>query len=156
LFVEKYNISVFTDGACHASKSGVWASIILMNETKHTLYGQVHATTHQRMELQAVIESLHFLERLHMLGAPITIYSDSQYVIRLIPREAQLKQCCYLTRSGKQINNADLMSVFYDMVNRSNVQFQKVKAHSAAPGEINNREVDMLCRQKLRESIRKG
>ena len=156
MFLENNNISVFSDGACHASKLGVWGAIILINDEKRTLYGRCDGTTHQRMELQAVIASLQFLEREDMSTRPITIYSDSQYVVGLTEREARLKAHNYLTRSGKQINNADLLSVFFDLVSRSDVRFQKVKAHSTALGNVNNREVDMLCRQKMRDFIRKG
>jgi len=147
------SIAIFTDGSCHTQlKTGGWASIILIQGKKIVLEGNADETTHQRMELTAVIESLEYLTMHKLIDEPINIYSDSQYVVDLFKRKERLASANYLTKKLKSIRNADLVKELIAFMQLQNISFIKVKAHQKLSNTETalNREVDFLSRKKMR------
>ncbi len=74
---------IYTDGACsnnqsNENKGGYGAIIFKPGEQPLTLNGGFRNTTNNRMELKAVIEAL---KRVNQYS-PVTVYSDSQYVVK--------------------------------------------------------------------------
>ena len=149
----EHSITIFTDGSCHAHlKTGGWASIIMMDSNKIVLQGMTLETTHQRMELTAVLESLKYLERHGMIRQEIAIYSDSQYVVDLLKRKAGLLNSNYHTKKSKPVRNTDLVKELIDFMNLSNIHFIKIRSHQklSDPESRLNREVDVLSRKNMR------
>jgi len=149
----EHSITIFTDGSCHAQlKTGGWASIIMMDSNKIVLQGMTLETTHQRMELTAVLESLKYLERHGMIRQEIAIYSDSQYVVDLLKRKAGLLNSNYHTKKSKPVRNTDLVKELIDFMNLSNIHFIKIRSHQklSDPESRLNREVDVLSRKNMR------
>jgi ribonuclease HI len=148
------SIAVFTDGSCHTQfKTGGWASIIFMDNAKVTLKGSESDTTHQRMELTAVLEALLYIQKQDQLSSPITIYSDSQYVVGLLKRRERLTVTEFMTNKLKPVRNADLVRMLIKFFNTMDIDFVKVKAHLRSSDQENlfNREVDILSRQMMRK-----
>jgi ribonuclease HI len=83
-----HSIEIYTDGSCHTQLCvGAWASIILVDGNLINLSGVVDSTTHNRMEILAVIKALEFvLEKINHSNLKITVVSDSQYVVGLLNR----------------------------------------------------------------------
>ena len=149
----KHSIAIFTDGSCHAQlKTGGWASIIMMDSNKIVLQGMTLETTHQRMELTAVLESLKYLEHNGMIQQEIAIYSDSQYVVDLLKRKAGLLNSNYRTKKSKPVRNTDLVKELIAFMNLSNIHFIKIRSHQklSDPESRLNREVDVLSRKNMR------
>lgn len=146
-------IKIYTDGSCDTvRKIGGWAAIILCGDQKVILEGYSENTTHQRMELIAIIRSLEHLKTCNLLNNPIEIYSDSQYVVKLGARKEKLKASVFLTNSGKPVRNADLIPMLIEYIESLNIEFIKVKAHQkAVSGENFNRQADMLSRKVMRK-----
>ena len=102
------DINVFTDGSCnHIYKIGGWAAIVLINEREILLQDKELDTTHNRMELLAVIKALEFIDEQNLSHHRIIIYSDSQYVVRIIERKDKLKTANFITKKGSLIQNKD-------------------------------------------------
>lgn len=149
----KQSITIFTDGSCHAQlKTGGWASIILVDSTKIVLQGTTLETTHQRMELTAVLESLKYLERHGSIQQEIAIYSDSQYVVDLLKRKEGLLLSNYRTKKSKPVRNTDLVKQLVDFMKLPNIRFGKIRSHQrlSDPESRLNREVDVLSRKNMR------
>jgi ribonuclease HI len=149
----KQSITIFTDGSCHKQlKTGGWASIILINSNKIVLEGRISKTTHQRMELTAVLESLKYLERDGMIQQEIIIYPDSQYVVDLLKRKEGLMSSNYLTKKFKPIRNTDLVKELIGFMVLPNISFVKIKSHQRLSDLESrlNREVDLLSRKNMR------
>ena len=82
-------IQVYTDGSCHTQLCiGAWAAIIFIGDVKIILSGIEKNTTHNRMELIAVIKALEYIEQ-NEQAALITVVTDSQYVTGLPARQQQ-------------------------------------------------------------------
>ena len=149
----KQSITIFTDGSCHAQlKTGGWASIIIIDDEKIVLEGTTLKTTHQRMELTAVLESLKYLAQKGMIYQQISIYSDSQYVVDLLKRKNGLLLSNYLTKKSKPVRNTDLVKELIDFMSLSNIRFVKIRSHQklSDPESRLNREVDVLSRKNMR------
>ena len=149
----KHSITIFTDGSCHAQlKTGGWASIIMVDADKIVLQGTTPETTHQRMELTAVLESLKYLERNGRIKQEIVIYSDSQYVVDLLKRKEGILLSNYRTKKSKPVRNSDLVKELIVFMNLPNIHFVKIRSHQklSNPESRLNREVDVLSRKNMR------
>ncbi len=123
-------IEIFTDGSCHTQlRIGAWASILIIDNQKTTLSGYEKDTTHNRMELKAVIKALEFVMINGNEMIDIKLVSDSQYVIGLKARKEK-----FILK----------------------ISWVKIKAHQKKSDTINyNREVDILARKIVREQVDK-
>lgn len=147
------SIAVYTDGSCHTQlKSGGWAALLFVDGKKIVLEGEDENTTHHRMELMAVISSISYLTQHHLLGRPINLYSDSQYVVDLVKRKDRLVASNFLTKKLHAVRNADLVQQLIPFMKHSNIKFIKIKSHQKllTPDAILNREVDLLSRKNMR------
>ena len=150
----KQSITIFTDGSCHTQlKTGGWASIIITNSGKVVLEGNTSKTTHQRMELTAVLESLRYLQREGKGWEEIIVYSDSQYVVDLEKRKGNLILSNYQTKKFKPVRNSDLVRELVDFMSLPNIRFVKIKSHQRLSDVEStlNREVDLLSRKNMRD-----
>jgi ribonuclease HI len=144
-------IEIYTDGSSHTQKLiGAWAAIIYYNKTKIIIKQVVVNTNHNRMEMQAVIQAIKFVDTNYSTNIPIIINSDSQYVVNLVDRKEKLKKNEFFTRKGNPVKNLDLVTTLIDQIETHEITFNKIKAH-VKDGDIKNREVDLLVRKLMRE-----
>lgn len=145
-------IIAYTDGSCNTrSKTGAWASIILLDGEKVNLSGIEQNTTHNRMELQAGIETIEYIIKKITAGREIHIYTDSQYAAGLMDRKNRLKAAGFLTKKGAAIRNHDLVEKLISLLENHSIKFIKVKAHLKKTEQDNlNIDVDRTVRRLLR------
>lgn len=144
-------IRIYTDGSCHTQLLvGAWAAIIFMEGEKIILKGEEYETTHNRMELQAVISAVNYLKARSADKGVIEVYSDSQYVVNIQMRKEKLKSKCFLSNKGSAIQNADLVRQLIEQIESYTLHFIKVKAHQKG-GDAINREVDGIVRKLMRK-----
>lgn len=149
-------VEIFTDGSCHTQKCvGAWASVILIDAQKIILSGKEENTTHNRMEILAVINSINYVLQHFPTIRELKIVSDSQYVIGLVSRQSKFLTSDYTTKAGNDIRNIDLVKELLLLLSTIKVEFVKIKAHQKATAVINyNIEVDKLSRQLVREAVK--
>ena len=145
---------IYTDGSCHTQLAvGAWVAIILFNNQKIILKEVEKNTTHQRMELMAVIKAIEYVQQHESNIQQVKIISDSQYVIGLIDRRKKLEAAQFKSKAGKPINNTDLLKQFFFVADKIKVDFEKIKAHQKQTAEHNyNIDADKLCRKLVREA----
>ena len=153
--MNKQIIEVYTDGSCSTQhKIGAWACIILSDDGNVTLHGHSNTTTHNRMELMAVIEAIKYVLNRHPNITRMKIYTDSQYVEQIPNRAPKLILNNYETKKGNTIQNVDLVKMLINILDTAQIEFIKVKAHQKSSELINyNREVDKLSRKLVREQV---
>jgi ribonuclease HI len=151
------NIEIYTDGSCHTQlKLGVWTAIIFVANRKIVLEGMESITTHNRMELSAVINALDYLDKENLWSEEVHVYSDSQYVVGLLDRAEKLILADFVTQKRKQLNNVDLIKELFRYTKNGQVRFFKIKAHQKKTDVPNyNIEVDQQCRKILRAAVLK-
>jgi ribonuclease HI len=128
-------------------------AIILLHHQKIILQGVAEKTTHQRMELMAVIKALEYVQQ-ETNWRQVKIISDSQYVIGLIDRRKKLEAADFKSQAGRAINNTDLIQQFYILVDAIEIDFEKIKAHQKQTTDHNyNIDADKLCRKLVRDAV---
>lgn len=147
------SVEIYTDGSCHTQQCvGAWVAILLSENKKIVLSGKETNTTHNRMELKAVIKALEYVRSNYINITSITVVSDSQYVVGLYSRKEKLVKQSFNTKTGKEIRNADLVKEF--LLLGDAVRFAKIKAHQKKTAEINyNIVADVLVRKLMREIV---
>ncbi|MFC2151100.1 ribonuclease H [Bacteroidota bacterium] len=148
-------IEIYTDGSCNPKyQIGGWAALILYTDEKIVLQGSETETTHNRMELMAVIKAIEFVLKEISEIILIKIYTDSQYVEQIPFRAAKLISRKFITKAGNTLQNADLIQKIICLMESVKIEFVKVKAHQKASDKTNyNREVDKLSRKIVRNQI---
>lgn len=153
--MNKEIIEIYTDGSCNPQyQIGGWAAIIFVAGEKVILQDYAIETTHNRMELTAVIKSIEYVLKEFPENNIIKIFTDSQYVERIPARTKKLVSKDFITKKGKSIQNLDLIKKIIDLIDHTKIEFIKVKAHQKASETPNyNREVDKLSRKIVRQKI---
>ena len=147
---------LYTDGSCNTKfRTGAWVAIIFIDGQKNILQGIEHDTTHQRMELRGIIESMKWLIQHHPDKSDVHLFTDSQYVVNLPARKAKLVNQRFTTSKKELISNADLIEEFYKVIGCFQLQIEKVKAHEKKRDDVynGNREADRLCRKAVRNEL---
>ena len=121
---------IYTDGSCLKNPGGPggWAFTVLENEEQWTMSGGDPCTTNNRMELQAIIEALEFVQ-----GNEYVIYTDSELTMK----------CA--TGIYKRKANKDLWDRYEKALNCRKLNWVWIKAHN---GNFMNEYVDRLARQE--------
>ena len=126
-------ITIYTDGASRGNPGpGGYGAILMYGQLKKELSAGYRLTTNNRMELMGVIAAL---EAMKKTGLKITIYTDSQYIVKAI-QEGWLNKWL-ATNFAKGKKNKDLWVRFYDVFKKHQVKFVWVKGHANNP--FNNR-----------------
>jgi ribonuclease HI len=126
-------IEIYTDGAARGNPGrGGYGAILMMGQLRKELSQGYRLTTNNRMELMAVIAALQALKK---DGLNITIYSDSQYVVKAV-QEGWLKNWIATNFKGGK-KNPDLWLKYAELAKKHNIRFVWVRGHADNP--LNNR-----------------
>ncbi len=139
-------VIIFSDGGCHGNPGpGAWAAVLQYGKHVREITGGIAATTNNRMELMAAIESLNLLKE----ACDIDFHTDSEYVRNGITQWLTgWKRNGWRTAAKKPVKNADLWQQL-DVANaRHTVRWHWVKGH--AGNDLNER-----CDELVQEAIAK-
>ena len=133
-------ILIYTDGACKGNPGpGGWGALLVCGEKEREIFGGEPSTTNNRMELTAVIEALMAIRE----RAPITIYTDSQYVQKGITEWlAGWRARGWKTAAKKPVKNADLWQRLSELSEGFDIDWRWVRGHAGHPG---NERADALA-----------
>ena len=134
--MSKKLVSIYTDGACSGNPGpGGWAAIIIYGEVEKELSGFDPDTTNNRMELLGAINGLKALKEL----CKVEVFSDSAYLINSFEKKwiYGWKKNAWRNASDDAIKNPDLWAELYELNQKHDITWTKVKGHS--DNEYNNR-----------------
>ena len=131
-------LKIYTDGAARGNPGpGGYGAILIWGNVEKELSGGYKRTTNNRMELMAVIKALESLKR---EALNITIYSDSQYVVKAVSEGWLRKWIATSFKGGKK--NRDLWMQYHDLAQRHNIKFVWVRGHA---DNVYNNRCDILA-----------
>ena len=136
--------SIYTDGACTGNPGpGGWGVVVYFDDgSVHELGDASKKTTNNRMEMQAAIAGLEFLESSGQ-NTPITLYTDSEYLINCVTKWVKgWKRKGWKKSDGKPVLNQDLLQIL-DNLNNQQIKWQHVRGHA---GNIGNERCDTIAR----------
>lgn len=144
-----YNL--YTDGSCWPNPGrGGWAYLIRNHAgMERERSGSAAYSTNNRMEIIGVVMGL------ESLGGPsvVTLYSDSEYVVKAITSWMEKWRKCGWRKSLKsktQIKNADLWARLDAQLQRHHVTAQWIRGHDGHP---ENERCDELANAAAGEPI---
>jgi ribonuclease HI len=129
--------TIYTDGSCLKNPGGPggYAAVIFREgEMIEELSGGEAVTTNNRMEIMAAVVGLRALRE----PSAITLYSDSQYLIKT------------LTQGWKRMKNADLWTRLDVAAKPHRVTWQWIRGHNGNPGNV---RADALANQAARQHM---
>lgn len=130
-------INIYTDGAAQGNPGpGGYGVILKFGSHVKELSQGFRLTTNNRMELLAVIAGLEAIRR---EGIPVTIYSDSEYVVNAVEK-GWLWNWERKNFSGKK--NADLWKRYIPLHRKYNPKFRWIRGHAGHP---ENERCDVLA-----------
>ena len=134
-------VTIYTDGSCRPTNpgSGGYGCVLLFGEYRKELSQGYRKTTNNRMELLAVIRGLSALKE----PCEVTVYSDSNYVVRPYAEGWLRKWQMNNWKSGKKpIANPDLWKQFAALARKHKVTLCWVRSHN---GNKENERCDELA-----------
>lgn len=136
----KDEIIIYTDGASRGNPGpGGFGAILIWGKIKKELSQGYKRTTNNRMELMAVIAALEALKKPNL---KVTVYSDSNYVVKAI-MEGWLAKWIKTNFKGN-IKNRDLWERYYELSKSHQIHFKWVKGHAE---NLYNNRCDVLATQ---------
>jgi ribonuclease HI len=135
-------IKIYTDGAASGNPGpGGYGVILKYNDHYKELSQGYRLTTNNRMELLAVISGL---EAIKKDGIPVTIYSDSEYVINAVEKGWLWT---WEKTNFKKKANPDLWQQYIPLHKKYKPKFIWVRGHA---GHLENERCDELAVQASR------
>jgi len=124
---------IYTDGAARGNPGpGGYGAVLMWGNKSKELSAGYRLTTNNRMELMAVIAALKALTKQNI---PLTIYTDSQYVLNSVEKKWLDTWIRTDFKGGKK--NKDLWLEYYRIAKNYLIKFVWVKGH--AENIYNNR-----------------
>ncbi len=130
-------ITIYTDGAAKGNPGpGGYGTVLMFKQHRKELSEGFRLTTNNRMELLAVIRGL---QELKVDKIPVTIYSDSKYVVDSVEKGWIWS---WQKKGFKDKKNVDLWKIYIPLHMKYKPKFVWVKGHA---GNINNERCDQLA-----------
>ena len=127
------HITIYTDGSSKGNPGpGGFGAILMFGKHSKEISMGYRFTTNNRMELIAVLASLEALKKNDL---PLTIHSDSQYVVKAI-NEGWLNNWIKTGFKGGK-KNKDIWVKYFQLSKKFKIKIQWVKGHADNP--YNNR-----------------
>ncbi len=124
---------VYTDGgAAQNPGPGGYGAVVLMDGKKNEISGGFKHTTNNRMELMACIEGLSTVPDKY----PVTLYSDSKYVVNGITKgwAKKWRSNNWMRTKSERAINPDLWNQLLKLSEKKEIKFVWVKGHAGNPG----------------------
>lgn len=126
-------LHIYTDGASRGNPGpGGFGIVLIWGDKKKEISAGYRLTTNNRMELLAVIVALGSLTKRNI---PLTIFSDSKYVIDSVEKGWLQSWIKTDFKGGKK--NKDLWLKYHQLSRDFKIKFKWVKGHADNP--FNNR-----------------
>jgi ribonuclease HI len=126
-------VTIYTDGGARFNPGpGGYGVVQIYNGMRKELSGGFRLTTNNRMELMACIVALRELEH---RDRPVTLYSDSSYVVNGISKgwAKSWRKRGWLKADKKPAVNPDLWADLLELIEDLKITFIWVKGHAGNP-----------------------
>jgi ribonuclease HI len=139
-------VEIYTDGGCEPNPGPGGYGVVLVHPKKRAeISGGFRQTTNNRMEIYAAIAGLELLKQ----PCQVTLYSDSQYVVKgMMEWVAGWKKKGWWRTKTERPENVDLWQRLDALCQTHQVEFRWLKGHA---GHAENERCDRLAEAALRQ-----
>lgn len=151
-----YQLKLFTDASLSPQfRIGYGAYLFNFNESPIHVK-RFENTSSSQLELQTLIWALLNIPSTHN---QVTVYTDSQNIVRLPDRRKQLENMNFVPKNAKQDHLYQLYKRFFSVIDPLNISFIKVKGHQPLKNQSEFdkifKRVDKAARAALRAELPK-
>ncbi|WP_428026777.1 ribonuclease HI [Arcobacter sp.] len=150
-------IELFCDGSVNPKSKIGFGAYFIYNEsldTQNIHLKKFENTSSTKLELEVLLWAL---DDKHINSQDMIIYTDCQNILGLKNRKEKLEKNFYKSSTGKEIKNQELYKAFFEICDKYNCKFIKVKGHKSS----NEKDgidrlfnlVDKASRKALREEL---
>ena len=134
------SVIIYTDGGCEGNPGpGGWGAVVRCGESVREISGGELATTNNRMEMRAAIESLATLTE----RSEVCVFTDSQYLKNGITRwHTGWVRRNWRNAAGDPVANMDLWRRVLDAAKPHTIEWKWVRGHA---GDEMNERADVLA-----------
>ena len=133
----------------------VFDDLSIDNLKKNIKIKRFDDTSSTKLELQSLLWALDEIEIL--TDTKIEVYTDCQNIVGLQNRKEKLEANDYKSSTGKTINNYELYKLFFEKIEKLNIDFIKIKGHkkNSLKDELDTifNLVDKASRSALRKNF---
>jgi len=152
-------LQLFTDGSVNNQSKIGYAAYLFISSDKESLetlqkklkIKRFENTSSTKLELQILVYALNELKDTNSI---IQVFTDSQNIISLIDRRVKMEKNNYLTKANKLIINSELYKEFYNLIDRFNCEFIKIKGHKKASEKTKLDQIFTLVDRASRKALR--
>jgi ribonuclease HI len=127
-------MKIFIDGSVNTQTRVGYGAYLLVSESEiiaDSLKNQIRIkafenTTSTKLELETLLWAF---GEIHPAGTKVLVYTDSQNIVGLKGRRAQLEENNYRSKSNRQLTNHKLYQEFFEIIDKFNCEFIKVDGH---------------------------
>jgi ribonuclease HI len=141
-------VTIYTDGGARYNPGpGGYGIVQIYNGERKELSGGYKLTTNNRMELMGCIVALRELEH---RDKPVTVYSDSSYVVNGIVKgwAKSWRKKGWIKSDKQPAVNPDLWAELLDLVEELDITFKWVKGHAGHPMNERCDELAVACARR--------
>jgi ribonuclease HI len=117
-------VTIATDGSCinngKEETFGGWAAVLAFGEHRKEISGCTTHTTNNRMELQAIVESIKQLK----VPCDVTFVTDNAYICRIFSSIKKWEDAGWYRSRGNRPKNLDLLMDFMELGRKGNHKFR--------------------------------
>ena len=138
------SVVIYTDGGCEGNPGpGGWGAVVRCGASVREISGGELATTNNRMEMRAAIESLATLTE----RSEVCVFTDSQYLKNGITKWISgWKRKGWLTAAREPVKNVELWKRLDELVAPHRITWKWVKGHA---GNADNERCDGLAQREI-------
>ena len=133
----------------------VFDDLSIDNLKKNIKIKRFDDTSSTKLELQSLLWALDEIEIL--ADTKIEVYTDCQNIVGLQNRKEKLEANDYKSSTGKTINNYELYKLFFEKIEKLDIDFIKIKGHkkNSLKDELDTifNLVDKASRSALRKNF---
>lgn len=157
------HLQVFTDGSVNTQLKVGYGAYLVVADPRVSIEAlkekvkikRFEKTSSTKLELQTLLWALN--EITHLIennDFTLTVYTDSQNIISLPGRRADLEQRNYISSKNKRLNNYELYKEFYRLTLSITCSFVKVVGHQVASQKNEIDRVFSLVDKASRRALR--
>jgi ribonuclease HI len=108
-------------------------------------------TSSTKLELQTLLWAL---GDIHATGRKVMVYTDSQNILGLQARRAQLEKNDYHSKKNKRLKHFELYQAFYSVIDQLDCELVKVRGHQVANQKDDMDRLFTLVDRASRKALR--
>ena len=139
-------VRIFTDGSSRGNPGrGGWGSIVVYGDKVAEIGGAELHTTNNKMELNAVLQGLQYLQQVGIKRVHVIVYTDSAYVVNGMTKWVEgWQRNGWKTKDNRDVLNRELWEALVGVRTQFDLGWKRLPGHAGIPANERCDEIATL------------